>query len=78
MRDQKAEIETAFAMVYSKISEPIPQTQSVALVTDLGGDIEFRDDYPVPVPGQNEVLAKVLYTGVCHSGEQSIHVVCSE
>ncbi|PLB55604.1 alcohol dehydrogenase [Aspergillus steynii IBT 23096] len=52
---------------YSKPAEPIPETQTVALVNELGGDIEFREDYPVPLPGQNEVLAKVLYTGVCHS-----------
>lgn len=47
----------------------IPQTQTVALVREQGGEVEFRDDYPVPTPGKNEVLAKVLYTGVCQSGE---------
>ncbi|OJI95883.1 hypothetical protein ASPVEDRAFT_122024 [Aspergillus versicolor CBS 583.65] len=45
----------------------IPQTQTVALVSNLGGTVEFKDDYPVPTPGRNEVLAKVLYTGVCQS-----------
>ncbi|OQE26809.1 hypothetical protein PENSTE_c005G10335 [Penicillium steckii] len=45
----------------------IPQTQTVALVRDLGGSVEFKTDYPVPTPGRNEVLAKVLYTGVCQS-----------
>jgi D-arabinose 1-dehydrogenase-like Zn-dependent alcohol dehydrogenase len=50
----------------------IPQTQTVALVSSLGGTVEFKDDYPVPTPGRNEVLAKVLYTGVCQSGS-SIH-----
>jgi D-arabinose 1-dehydrogenase-like Zn-dependent alcohol dehydrogenase len=47
----------------------IPQTQTVALVSELRGKVEFDDNYPVPVPGQNEVLAKVLYTGVCQSGK---------
>lgn len=47
----------------------IPKTQTVALVRELGGKVEFPTDYPVPTPGQNEVLAKVLYTGVCHSGK---------
>ncbi|GAD96113.1 alcohol dehydrogenase [Paecilomyces variotii No. 5] len=47
--------------------ESIPQSQTVALVRELGGPIEFQDDYPVPIPGPNEVLAKVLYTGVCQS-----------
>ncbi|CAI7638293.1 unnamed protein product [Penicillium pancosmium] len=45
----------------------IPKTQTVALVRSLGGPVEFKEDYPVPTPGKNEVLAKVLYTGVCQS-----------
>ncbi|KAL4919903.1 chaperonin 10-like protein [Aspergillus aurantiobrunneus] len=45
----------------------IPRVQTVALVREVGGPVEFADDYPVPSPGNNEVLAKVLYTGVCHS-----------
>ncbi|KKA21449.1 Alcohol dehydrogenase [Rasamsonia emersonii CBS 393.64] len=48
-------------------AEPIPKTQTVALVRQLGGPVEFQHDYPVPTPGPNEVLAKVLYTGVCQS-----------
>lgn len=50
----------------------IPQTQTVALVRSLGGQVEFKTDYPVPIPGRNEVLAKVLYTGVCQSGMYSV------
>lgn len=46
----------------------IPDKQTVALVRELGGPVEFVDDYPVQKPGQDEVLAKVLYTGVCQSG----------
>ncbi|OJD32197.1 alcohol dehydrogenase [Diplodia corticola] len=45
----------------------IPETQTAATVPKLGGGVRFVDDYPVPKPGQNEVLAKVLYTGVCQS-----------
>ncbi|KAK5123568.1 hypothetical protein LTR85_002606 [Meristemomyces frigidus] len=45
----------------------IPAKQTVALVRNLGGPVEFVNDYPVPKPGQDEVLAKVLYTGVCQS-----------
>ncbi|TKX26654.1 alcohol dehydrogenase-like protein 1 [Elsinoe australis] len=45
----------------------IPKTQTVALVRSLGGPVEFVSDYPVPTPGQDEVLAKVLYSGVCQS-----------
>lgn len=46
----------------------IPKTQSVALVRRLGGPVEFVHDYPVKMPGRDEVLAKVTYTGVCQSG----------
>lgn len=46
----------------------IPQTQTVALIRSLGGQVEFKTDYPVPTPNRNEVLAKILYTGVCQSG----------
>lgn len=50
----------------------IPKTQKVALVRELGGPVEYQNDYPVKMPGQDEVLAKVLYTGVCQSGELSL------
>lgn len=53
------------------MAESIPTTQTVALVRELGGPVEFVTDYPVPTPGNNEVLAKVLYTGVCQSGMSS-------
>ncbi|KAL4788315.1 hypothetical protein BJX76DRAFT_353344 [Aspergillus varians] len=43
----------------------IPKVQTVALVCEVGGPVEFPEDYPVPTPGTNEVLAKILYTGVC-------------
>jgi alcohol dehydrogenase, propanol-preferring len=41
--------------------------KTAALVHELGGNVDFKTDYPVPKPGTNEVLAKVLYTGVCQS-----------
>lgn len=50
----------------------IPKTQTVALVRQLGGPVEFVDDYPVQLPGQDEVLAKVLFTGVCQSGKDTL------
>ncbi|KAI7341181.1 hypothetical protein KC315_g301 [Hortaea werneckii] len=45
----------------------IPSKQTVALVRQLGGPLEFIHDWPVPQPGPDEILAKVLYTGVCQS-----------
>lgn len=47
----------------------IPKVQRAAIVREIGGPVEFVDDYPVPLPGQNEVLAKILYSGVCQSGK---------
>ncbi len=50
----------------------IPKTQTVALVNELGGEVQFKHDYPVPTLQRNEVLAKVLYTGVCQSGSSTL------
>lgn len=50
-------------------AKTIPHAQTAALVRKLGGPVEFDDNYPVPKAGHNEVLAKVLYTGVCQSGK---------
>lgn len=53
----------------------IPETQTAAIVDELGSGVKFVDDYPVPKPQQNEVLAKVLYTGVCQSGKPTSFAV---
>ncbi|KAI0200796.1 alcohol dehydrogenase [Astrocystis sublimbata] len=45
----------------------IPATQTAATVPELGGGVVFVHDYPVSQPGHNEVLAQVLYSGVCQS-----------
>lgn len=50
----------------------IPKTQTAATVPKLGGGVVFVHDYPVPQPGHNEVLAKVLYSGVCQSGKNGV------
>ncbi|KAI9723536.1 MAG: hypothetical protein M1828_004132 [Chrysothrix sp. TS-e1954] len=50
-----------------------PAQQTAAVVPKLGGPVEIRTDYPTPSPGANEVLAKVLYTGVCQS---DLHTKC--
>ena len=64
------------------MSKPIPKVQTAALVHELGGEVRFEHDYPVPELKANEVLAKVLYTGVCQSGKgfqsgppQSYHII---
>lgn len=48
----------------------IPATQTAATVPSLGGGVVFDKSYPVPTPKNNEVLAKILYSGVCQSGKQ--------
>ena len=50
-------------------AQKFPAFQTAAVVGKLGGPVEIRDDYPTPKPGVNEILTKVLYTGVCQSGE---------
>ena len=62
-------LDSGLVLVMSSIT--IPEKQTVALVRELGGPVEFVDDYPVQKPGLDEVLAKVLYTGVCQSGMNS-------
>jgi len=50
-------------------SSEIPKTQTAAIVRKQGGPVEFDHEYPVSEPGPAEILVKVLYTGVCQSGE---------
>ncbi|KAH8657827.1 chaperonin 10-like protein [Xylariales sp. PMI_506] len=45
----------------------IPSTQTAAVVPKLGGGVQFDHAYPVPTLKHNEVMAKVLYSGVCQS-----------
>ena len=53
------------------MAESIPEAQLAATVPKQGTPIKvvFEDAYPVPKPKKDEVLVKVLYTGVCQSGE---------
>ena len=48
------------------MSEPVPETMSAVHLTGHGGleMLEFRDDVPVPAPGQGEVLIRVGAAGV--------------
>ncbi len=34
------------------------------------GQLNYRDDYPVPVPAPGEALVKVLYAGVCNTDRE--------
>jgi alcohol dehydrogenase, propanol-preferring len=48
--------------------QDIPKTQTAAVVRKQGGPVEFDDEFPVTLPKEDEILVKVLYTGVCQSG----------
>jgi alcohol dehydrogenase, propanol-preferring len=53
------------------MASPIPKIQLAATIPKQGGPVVFVEDYPVPTPGKDEVLVKVLYTGVCQSGRST-------
>ena len=48
----------------------IPKYQAVGLsrAQDKGTKVEIVHDYPVPEINDREILAKVLYSGVCLTG----------
>ncbi|KAI1711380.1 zinc-binding dehydrogenase domain-containing protein [Ditylenchus destructor] len=47
-------------------SEPIPKSQKAACYDKPNDPIEVRD-IPVPEPGDDDLLVKVLFSGVCHT-----------
>lgn len=57
-------------LLYSaRFHSSLPPTQKASIIRSQSGPVEFLNDYPVPKLGYNEVLAKILYTGVCQSGK---------
>uniref|UniRef100_A0A7E4VQ64 alcohol dehydrogenase n=1 Tax=Panagrellus redivivus TaxID=6233 RepID=A0A7E4VQ64_PANRE len=48
------------------MAENVPSTQKAAIFDTVGGPIEVRD-IPVPEPSAEEILVKILYSGVCHT-----------
>ncbi|OJD13355.1 alcohol dehydrogenase 1 [Blastomyces percursus] len=49
------------------MSKPtIPTTQWAQVADKIGGPLEYRK-IPVPIPGHDEVLVNVKYSGVCHT-----------
>lgn len=49
------------------MSEQIPSIQKAAIYDLPNKPIEVRE-VAVPEPNHDEVLVKLLYSGVCHSG----------
>ncbi|KAF7595920.1 hypothetical protein BBP40_004413, partial [Aspergillus hancockii] len=54
----------------------IPPTQTAAVIpasgTALDVQLLIKQDHPVPVPTEGEILVKIEYSGVCHSDVHSI------
>lgn len=46
--------------------EEIPKQQKAAVFMEHGGKIEIKE-IPVPEIGVDDILVKVLYSGVCHT-----------
>lgn len=54
----------------------IPSAQIAAVVRPSGASassmVEISSTYPVPEPGQGDILIKLEFSGVCHSDLHSI------
>lgn len=50
-------------------SPEIPKTQKAVVVDEFGDNFKVKvvNDYPVPEPGQGQVLVRLTSSGVCHS-----------
>jgi propanol-preferring alcohol dehydrogenase len=44
----------------------LPSTQKAAVFHEYGGDLKLLE-IPIPEIGDDDLLVKVLYTGVCHT-----------
>ncbi|KAL9054249.1 MAG: hypothetical protein Q9162_004283 [Coniocarpon cinnabarinum] len=56
---------------------PNRKHQTAALVRKQGDPVEIVHDHPIPTPSSNEVVARVLYTGVCQSDLHTAHGTAS-
>lgn len=45
---------------------PMAKMMKAAVVRELGRPLTI-EEWPIPVPGQGEVLVKIMATGVCHT-----------
>ncbi|CAD5216904.1 unnamed protein product [Bursaphelenchus xylophilus] len=50
----------------SIMTEQIPATQRAAVFDEFGGKLDIRE-IPVPEIGADDILVKVIYSGVCHT-----------
>lgn len=53
----------------------LPSTQTVAWIDNPGpnGTLSIRSDKEIQKPGQNEVLVKLEYSGICHSDCHNVY-----
>ncbi|CAD5213101.1 unnamed protein product [Bursaphelenchus okinawaensis] len=57
--------------IFHPVMTSIPKTQKAAVYDDYSAPIVIKDT-PVPEPSHDDVLVKILYSGVCYS-DVSIH-----
>ncbi|KAJ5363093.1 hypothetical protein N7541_003937 [Penicillium brevicompactum] len=53
----------------------VPRFQTAAVVASTqasASEVVIKDDHPVPIPGDGEILVKLEFSGVCHSDLHSI------
>ena len=55
--------------------ESIPEKQKAVVYTEHGGKVELQE-IPVPKIGDDDILIKVLFTGVCHT-DVSLYIFCT-
>lgn len=53
----------------------VPRFQTAAVVASnqaSASEVVIKNDHPVPIPGDGEILVKLEFSGVCHSDLHSI------
>lgn len=50
----------------------VPKKQMAMLLEKTGGPVEYKE-IDVPVPGPDEVLINVKYSGVCHTDLHAVN-----
>lgn len=58
-----------------RLKMAVPRFQTAAVVASTRAstsEVVIKDDHPVPIPGDGEILVKLEFSGVCHSDLHSI------
>uniref|UniRef100_A0AC35EZF2 Alcohol dehydrogenase-like N-terminal domain-containing protein n=1 Tax=Panagrolaimus sp. PS1159 TaxID=55785 RepID=A0AC35EZF2_9BILA len=55
-----------FPIFHHRFHSTLPKSQKAQVYDRFNGPIELRE-IPVPIPGPNDILINVKYSGVCHT-----------